>query len=169
MHNSFRSRLLGISALAIMSGAVNFMTPEGDGSIVELDSNLDSYDDYQILPKGNYRAVCETVEKRVSDNGNEFYYTNWRIMPDNYPADYDHENAPEGTLLNYSRIQVPTSTDRRSITNVKRLMRAIGLDLKTKVIDHEQWVGKEAKLVVGWGTFNGERRAQIDKIESLDA
>ncbi len=140
-----------------------------DESIVELDSNLESYDDYQILPKGNYEGECTLAEKRVSDNGNEYYYTNWTIPVDSYPADYDVENAPEGTILNYSRISVPTSSDRRSITNVKRLMKAMGLDLKTKVIDPSTWVGKHAKLVVGHSTYQGEKRAAIDKIESLDA
>lgn len=164
---SIRSHILGINALMLASGAINFMSDEE--SIVELDQNLDSYADFELLPKASYLATCSLAEKRVSDSGNEYYYTNWVIAPEDYPDDYDKENAPEGTTLNYSRVQVPKSTDRRSITNVKKLMRAIGIELKTKVIDPEQWVGKQAKLVVGIDTYNGERRNQIIRIESVDA
>lgn len=143
---------------------------EGGGdSIIELDQNLDSFEDYEILPKSTYPGTCETAEIRTSDNGNEYYYTNWRIDPSDYPADYDEENAPEGTVLNYSRVQVPTAGDRRSITNVKKLMRAMGLDLKTKTIDCSEWVGKRANLVVGHNKYNGETRNAILSIESLDA
>lgn len=140
-----------------------------EDSITELDANLDSFDDYEILPKGEYKGQCILAEKRISDSGNEYYYTNWKIDPSDYPADYDVENAPEGTTLNYSRVQVPKPNDRRSITNVKRLYTAMGLSLKTATIDPSTWVDQYAKLVVGTDTYNGERRNVIVSIESLDA
>lgn len=165
MHRSMASMILGVSALTM----THSMHMADDESIVELDQNLDSYADFELLPKSNYPAECVLAEKRVSDNGNEYYYTNWKIDPSDYPPDYDPENAPEGTTLNYSRVQAPKSNDRRSITNVKRLMKAMGLDLKTRVINPEEWIGRKAKLVVGVETFNGERRNNIVRIESLEA
>lgn len=146
--------------------------PEGSGggeSIVDLDMNLDAIDDYEILPKSTYPAECVLAEIRTSDRGNEYYYTNWKIDVSDYPPDYDPENAPEGTTLNYSRVQVPNTGDRRSITNVKKLMRAMGLSLATKKIDCSEWVGQKANLVVGTQKFNGELRNTIVSIESLDA
>lgn len=143
------------------------MVPDDD--FVTLDQNLDAIEDYEILPKSSYPGECVLAEKRVSDAGNEFYYTMWRIDPTDYPPDYDVENAPEGTQLNYSRVQVPGARDRRSITNVKKLMKAMGLPLNVSRIDHDSWVGQKAMLVVGHQVFNGERRASIMSIESLDA
>ncbi len=163
---SLKSLILGISPL--MAAYHMHMMADGE-SIVELDQNLDAYDDFELLPKGNYKGTCTLAEKRVSDNGNEYYYTNWVIAPEDYPDDYDAENAPEGTTLIYSRVQVAKSNDRRSITAVKRLMRAMGLELKTKVIDPDLWVGRSARLVISHETYNGERNARIQRIESLEA
>lgn len=161
MHTKFSQVL----ALASYAGA--FFSD--DDSILTLDQNLDAFEDFEILPKGSYPGECTVAERRISDSGNEYFYTMWKIDPSDYPADYDVENAPEGTILNYSRVQVPTANDRRSITNVKKLMRAMGLSLSTATIDCEAWVGQKATLVVGKQKFNGEDRSSILSIESLDA
>jgi hypothetical protein len=158
---------MGINSLMLASAAINFMADED--SIVELDQNLDAVEDFQLLPKGAYPATCVAAEKRISDNNNEYYYCNFRIDPEDYPPDYEKENAPEGTVLNYSRVQVPKSNDRRSITNVKKLMRAMGISLKTNRIDPEEWIDKRVRLVTAYGRFNGERVLQIQSIESLEA
>lgn len=167
---SLINRLLFPSLLSLsFAGVLRMADGAGGGDITELDQNLDAFDDYETLPKSSYPAECVLAEKRISEKGNEYYYTNWTISPEDYPADYDKENAPEGTTLNYSRVQVPQNNDRRSITQVKKLYRAMGLSLKTKEIDPETWVGQKAKLVVGVGKFNGEQRNEIISIESLEA
>lgn len=156
--------------LSSLYASVCFAPADGGGdSITELDQNLDAFDDYETLPKSEYPGECILAEKRVSEKGNEYYYTNWKIDPTDYPADYDHENAPEGTTLNYSRVQVPQGNDRRSITQVKKLYRAMGMSLKTKEIDPATWVGQKAKLIVGAEKYQGEVRNTITGIESLDA
>lgn len=166
--NSFENKLrFGFAPLHLLAGMVNFAVAEE--SITELDQNLEAFDDYEILPKGSYPATCILAEKRISDSGNEYYYTNWRIDPSDYPADYDADNAPEGTTLNYSRVQAPKPNDRRSITNVKKLYKAMGLSLKTATIDPSTWVDQKAMLVVGAEVYNGERRNSIVSIETLDA
>jgi hypothetical protein len=158
---------MGISPLMLMSGAINFMADED--SIVELDQNLDAVEDFELLPKGAYPATCVLAEKRVSDNNNEYYYINFRIDPEDYPPDYDKDNAPEGTTMNYSRISVPKSNDRRSISNVKKLYRAMGLSLKTSKIDPDEWIDKKVRLVTAYGRYNGERVLQVQSVESLEA
>jgi hypothetical protein len=140
-----------------------------DDSIIELDMNLADVQDFEILPDSKYPGVCTAAELRTSDKGNQYYYTNWKIEPENYPADYDVENNPEGTTLNYSRIQAPTSGSRREISAVKKHYAAMGLSLKTSKIDPSEWVGQKALLVVGHETYNGEARNSIVAVESLDA
>jgi len=139
-----------------------------DDSILELDMNLEDYADFEPLPKGPYPATCVQAERRTSDKGNDYYYTVWTIHPDDYPADYARENNPEGTRLNYSRVQVPDAKNRRSITAVKNLLRAIGISTKTNVINCGEWEGKKAKLIVDVGEFNGMPNNQIASIEALD-
>lgn len=138
-------------------------------TIIDLDLNLDEMEDYEILPDGAYPAECTQAEVRTSDKGNSYFYTMWKIDPANYPIDYDKANAPNGSVMNYSRVQVPTPGDRRSITNVKKLMSAMGLSLKTSSIDCSQWVGKQAMINVGHEDYNGETRNSIKTIESEDA
>jgi hypothetical protein len=138
-------------------------------SIIELDSNLADFDDYVPLPDGPYGAACILAEVRTSDKGNQYFYTNWRIPVSAYPADYEVANAPEGTVVNYSRVQVPSADDRRSITNVKKLMSAMGLSLKTSRIDCSEWVGKTANLVIGHEEYNGEVRNRVIGVENENA
>ena len=136
--------------------------------ITELDRNLEDFEDFVPLPAGNYKAVIAEVEKRLSEKGNEFYYIVLEIPTEEYPADYDVENNPEGTKMVYSRIQALDASNRRSITAMKKFYRALGLPLTTATIDHNEWEGKEVKLNLKMGTWQGEKRPEIEAIESLD-
>lgn len=137
-------------------------------TILELDMNLEDYEDFEPLPKGEYPGTVTTAEARVSDKGNEYYYLVFQIHPDDYPVDYAVENAPEGLNLTFARVQKPTAANRRSITGVKNLLRALGESLKTNTINPGAWEGKKAKLVVGLQEWQGELRNQIDRVEALD-
>jgi hypothetical protein len=140
-----------------------------EGTIIELDMNLEDFEDFTSLPKGEYPGECTAAEVRTSDKGNQYFYTMWKIDPSDYPADYDVANNPEGTVLNFSRVQVPTASNRRAVTAVKKLYAALGLKTKTNVIDPATWVGTKAKLVVGTEKYNGEDRNSITAIENIDA
>lgn len=137
-------------------------------NVMELDLNLDEYQDYELLPSRNYTAEIRKAESKIADSGSEYYKVQFRIDPDDYPADYDVENAPEGTILSHSRLFKPDPKDRRSITAMKKWYKTIGLPLKTSVIDPSLWEGKKVKLNVGKSTFNGEERNEIKGIEALD-
>lgn len=143
-------------------------THMSEDSIVELDLNLDDYDDFEPLPGGAYPATVTLSEMRTSDKGNDYYYMTFQIHPDDYPADYAVENAPEGTNLTYARVQKPDPRNRRSITNVKNLMRALGVPLKTSVINPGEWEGRKAKLVIKKDNFNGMPNNSIVSVESID-
>ena len=139
-----------------------------EDSIVELDMNLADYDDFEPLPSGEYPATVTLSEMRTSDKGNDYYYLTFQVHPDDYPADYPIENAPEGTNLTYARVQKPDPKNRRSITNVKNLMRALGCDIKVSVINPGEWEGKKAKLVLKKDSFNGMPTNSIVAVEALD-
>lgn len=137
-------------------------------SILELDMNLEDFGDYQPLPKSAYPAEVVQAELRMSDKGNEYYYVVFNIHPDDYPADYAVENAPEGARLTYARMQKPTPKNLRSITAVKNFYRALGLNMKTSKINPGDWEGKKAKLVLDVGEYNGSPVNNIVAIEALD-
>lgn len=137
-------------------------------SIIELDMNLEDYDDFEPLPNGEYPATVTLSEMRTSDKGNDYYYLTFQVHPDDYPADYPVENAPDGTNLTYARVQKPDPKNRRSITNVKNLMRALGMPLKVSVINPGEWEGRKAKLVLKKDNFNGMPVNQIVAVEALD-
>lgn len=143
-------------------------THMSEESIVELDLNLEDYDDFEPLPAGAYPATVTLSEMRTSDKGNDYYYITFQVHPDDYPADYAMENAPEGTNLTYARVQKPDPRNRRSITNVKNLMRALGVNIKTSVINPGEWEGKKAKLVIKKDNFNGMPNNSIVSVEALD-
>lgn len=137
-------------------------------NIIELEQNLEDYDDFEPLPARDYEAEIRKAESRISDKGNEYYYVTWNIHPDAFPADYDVANAPEGLNLIYARLMAINPQDRRSVTAMKKFYKAIGMSLKTAVIDPSTWEGKKAKLVVGRSEYNGELRNEIKAIEAID-
>lgn len=137
-------------------------------TILELDMNLEEYEDFEPLPDGQYPATVTLSEMRTSDKGNDYYYITFQVHPDDFPADYAVENAPEGLRLVYARVQKPDPRNRRSITGVKNLMRALGMSLKSSVINPGEWEGKKAKLVVGKQEWNGEIVNTIKGVEALD-
>lgn len=139
-----------------------------DHNILELEMNLEDYEDFEVLPKGSYPATIILAEERISDKGNEFFYVQFQIHPDDYPADYAVENNPEGTTLTYARVQKPKASNRRSITGFKNFMRAIGINLKQSSFNIGEWEGKKAKLTLSVGEFNGQPSNQIASVEALD-
>lgn len=136
--------------------------------ILELDMNLEDYDDFEPLPNGEYPATVTLAEMRTSDKGNDYYYLTFQVHPDDFPVDYAVENAPEGLNLVYARVQKPDPRNRRSITGVKNLLRALGMPLKSSVVNPGEWEGKKAKLLLGKQEWNGEIINNIKGVEALD-
>ena len=142
---------------------------EAEHSIVELESNLADFEDYEPLPGRAYDAQITEAELRMKEEtGNEYYYVVFTIPPGHYPHDYAVENAPEGARLVYARLQKPTTANRRSITALKNFMRTIGVSLKTNKIDPDAWVGRWAKLNIKKDTFNGDPINSIVSIEKSE-
>ncbi len=137
-------------------------------SIVELDMDLDSYADYEALPAGPFPAECILGEKRISDNGNEYFYLQFLIHPDDFPADYDRENAPEGARLTWACTSVPTAKNRRAITAAKNLLRALGMPTNVNTINAGEFEGKKCKVIINKGEYNGSPNNQIQSLEALD-
>lgn len=139
-----------------------------DINIMELETNLEDFEDFEPLPASGYEAEIRKAELKIADSGTEYYRVTYNIHPDAFPADYDRENAPEGMNLIYGRLFAVNPNDRRSVTAMKKFYKAHGMSLKTPRIDPATWEGKKCKLIVGIEEYNGERRNAIKGIEALD-
>lgn len=139
-----------------------------DINIMELDTNLDDFEDFEPLPAGNYEAEIRKAELKLADSGNEYYKITYHIHPDAFPADYDKENAPEGMQLIFGRLFKVNPHDRRSVTAMKKFYKANGMSLKTSKIDPATWEGARCKLSVGVSEWNGEMRNEIKGLEAID-
>lgn len=139
-----------------------------NSSILELDMNLADYEDFEPLPAREYPAEIIGAERKISDKGNEYYQVQFNIHPEDFPVDYDPANAPEGAKFYYNRLSVPDPKNRRSITAMKKFLTAIGISLKTSVINPGEWEGKKCKVVLRISEWNGEPRNEIQAVEALD-
>lgn len=139
-----------------------------DINVMELDTNLEDFEDFEPLPAGGYEGEIRKAELKLADSGTEYYKITYRIDPDAFPADYDRENAPEGMQLIYGRLFKVNPHDRRSVTAMKKFYKAHGMSLKSSVIDPAKWEGQKCKLIVGVSEWNGEMRNEIKALEGQD-
>ena len=141
--------------------------PEDDANeeldVLELDENLDDVEEPELLPPAWYRAEVRGVELRDNQAGTGKYYdVEFVVQPNNFPADYDTENYPDGFITHYRLLRKPRSgADRRAVTNIRKFMQKLGVSTSTNIIDPNEWVGKEARLKIIHNKYQGETREQI--------
>jgi len=137
---------------------------EGDDSlsVLELDQNLDDYPEPELLPMGWYKGEIQNVTERTNQKGTGKYYAvEIVIPPESFPPDYDTDNWPDGLKLFYNLLRVPSSGDRRSVANIRKFMANLGLAVDTPRIDPNEWIGRQVRIKVEHGTWEGNRREQI--------
>ncbi|MCI0557500.1 MAG: hypothetical protein MN733_03315 [Nitrososphaera sp.] len=145
--------------------------PTEELDIIELDQNLEDVEEPDLLPPGWYIGEIQSVEIRPNQAGTGRYFaTKFVVPPENFPADYDPENWPDGCALYYNLVRVPRQGDRRAISNVKKFMQKLGLSLSTSRIDPNEWIGRRAKLKVVNSEYQGVEREAIapNGIEAAD-
>ena len=137
-------------------------------SVIELVMNLDEMEEYEPLPNGLYRGTIRQVEEKRSEKVPNGYFNIQIIVPtDEFPADYDIENNPEGVLLSYARVQIPDPKNRRSVGPFKNLMRVLGLEIGT-TIDPDEWIDKEVLVEVTQQVYNDQLVNNVASISSVE-
>lgn len=137
--------------------------------IIELEENLADVERPKDVPPGKYTAEVQDVQEATSGKGNVYFAVQFRIPPDELPADVA-ETLEDGAVLYYNRIIKPRSrSDRRALYNLRKFIEALGLDPNTTTIDPNDWMGRQARLIVRTGVYNGEQRAEIGSIEAAEA
>lgn len=132
-----------------------------DNSILEFSEDLSTAEAPVPLPAGDYTAEIRAAEKKTSaTTGNEYGSVTFFIAPEQYPADYT-DGDPDGTTLTYNRVSVKDTTAGRY--RLRKFCEAIGAKLGKK-LDMNEWVGLTATVTVKNSEYEGEPRAEIDRV-----
>jgi hypothetical protein len=146
-------------------------TNEDTLDVLEIESNLADVPKPLDLPAGRYLGEITNVQQREGPKM-RYYSVAFLIPPEEYPPQVREEleeSYPDGVQLYHNRVMVPRSgADRRSIYRVTQFMAAIGLNTNTNVINPNDWMGQKATLVTRIGEWNGEKRPEIQDVQSAE-
>jgi hypothetical protein len=136
--------------------------------IIELDENLADVERPKDIPPGKYIGEIQSVEEATSGKGNIYYAIQFRVAPDELPADIA-DQYEDGTIMFWNRILKPRGrSDRRALFNLRKFVEALGLDTNATTIDPSDWMGRQATLHVVTGRYQGEERAEIRAVEAAE-
>lgn len=143
----------------------------GELDILELETNLEDVPEPELIKPGYYVGEVQGIEVKQNQRGTGSYYAIKFVVPtDEFPPDYEVDNHPDGLVLYYNLLRVPTAGDRRSISNIRKFMEKLGLSVSTNKIDPNAWLGQRAKLKVIHNEYQGVKRESIanNGIEAAD-
>lgn len=142
------------------------MTDMHQDSIIEYSVDIATAEAPVPLPATIYNAtIVEAVPKTSTNTGKRYAAVKVLIHPDDYPADYPSENAPEGTVLTYNLISLEDTPPAR--WRLRSFLEKIGAPASRR-IDMGEWLHRQVKVVLKHEIFDGLQRATIDKFESID-
>lgn len=130
-------------------------------SVIEFDEDIAEAEAPVPLPVGDYPAeVRGATHKTGNTSGNPYAAVQFYISSEAYPADYT-EGEPDGMLLTFNRVSLQNTPAGRH--RLRKFIEAIGAPAGTK-IDLNDWVGRTATVTIAHDTYEGEVRAQIQKV-----
>lgn len=130
-------------------------------SIVEFSDDLSTAEAPVPLPVRTYSATIRKAEAKVSEKGNRYAAVTLFISPDDYPADYPTENAPEGTTMIYRRVGLDDNAPTRY--RLRKFLETIGAPTSAR-INLSDWVGLTCQVAVKHEEFEGEVRGVVEKV-----
>ena len=139
------------------------MPEEALSSITEYSINLKDQEAPEPLPVGEYVGVIRAAERRESQRSTMYAAVSCFIDSAQFPPDYTDGN-PEGTTITYRRVGLEDNPQARYGT--KRFLESIGAPLGKKIDCHE-WVGLEAALEITHETYEGVKRAVINRVRAV--
>jgi len=130
-------------------------------SILSFSEDISKAEAPPVLPAGEYTAEIRSVERKTSQNsGNNYLAIQFYVPSDQYPADYV-DGDPDGMSMTYNRLVV--EDDAKSRHRVRKFCEAIGAKMGRE-LNVADWVGLTATVSVKIGSWEGEDRAEIDKV-----
>lgn len=142
---------------------VSLVDDEDMDSIIEFSENISEAEAPEPLPEREYVASIESVTREKSQKGSQYAAVTFHINEEDYPADYDTNNAPGGKKI---RHMIMLTDDAPTRHRLRKFSEAIGAPM-AKRIDLSQWVGLQAKVTIKHDTYEGVKREKISKVEMV--
>lgn len=132
-------------------------------SIVEFSEDIGDAEQPEPLPVGEYNADIRGAEVKISQKGTKYAAVTFVVSPDEYPADYPLENAPDGKVIIHRRCSLEDNPQARFM--LRQFIEAIGATASKK-IDVNDWVGLNAVIEVDHDEYEGVTREQIKRVNA---
>lgn len=115
------------------------------------------------LPEGEYIGTIEKAELKTSAaKGTKYVAVSFKVPVESYPADYDVNNAPNGTTLTFMIMAADLPRNRHAM---RKFCEAVGAPTGTE-IRYGEWQGLSGRLTIAHETYEGEINARIKKVEA---
>jgi len=137
---------------------------EGLPSILSFSEDIADAEAPEPLPVGEYVGQIIATEVRMSQRDTKYVAVTFSIAPDEYPADYDMANAPDGKQVVYRRVSA--EDDRQSRFRMRQFCEAIGAAM-SKQINPQDWLGLEARLTIEHDEYEGVNRENITRVNPV--
>ena len=130
-------------------------------SVLTFSTSIAEQEAPQPLPVGEYDATIDKAEAGTSrSSGNPMLILTFRVAPEDYPPDYEAENAPDGTPLT---LYITATDDARSRYRMRKICEALGVAATTEV-DPNEFMGLTGKITVEHEEYEGEMRARLKSV-----
>lgn len=134
-------------------------------SIIEFSVNIGEAEAPEPLPSGVYRGTIVEASPATSKTSSKRYAAvRVRISPEEFPADFPPENAPDGVILTYNR--VPLEDNKLAHYQMRKWCESIGAPMSNR-IDMNEWLHREVSVTVKHELYDGIMRAAVDKIDAI--
>ena len=129
--------------------------------IISLEQNLADVERPPEIPVGRYVGEIQSIETKMSGQGNEYFAMQILIPAENIPAEVA-EHYEDGAKFFYNRLLVPKQGDRRSLWNLRQFVEKLGLDTNVSEIDPNEWMNQNIGVVIASEkNLEGELRSTI--------
>jgi len=136
--------------------------------LIKLNTAIEEMEEYEPLPAGLYTAELRDLEVRHSEKQpNGFFYAQLRIDPQDYPADYDAANAPEGVTVVYARVQMPDANNRRTVKPFKNFLKAMGVTTAGDTFDPQDWIGRSLQVLLSVNDYQGSPVNNVEAVQAI--
>lgn len=132
-------------------------------TIVEFAEDIATAEAPEPLPVGEYPATILAAQINTSQKGTLYAAVTFKIAPEEYPADYPVDIAPDGKTVIYRRVSMEQSQTARF--GLRRFCESIGAPM-SKRIDVSEWIGLEATVQIDHDTYEGVTREQITRVNA---
>lgn len=131
-------------------------------SMISYGESLADAEAPEPLPASRYPAVIESAEIKTSQRtGNDYVSVGFRISTDDFPADFDINNAPEGVLLSYNRLSPADNIQARF--RMRKFVEAIGAEMGS-ALNLNDWIGLSTSIELTVSEYEGIPRNEIKSV-----